>query len=802
VCCAQPLPFDPTPLQDVIQDRAGRIWGIHRDSGLSRWDGQRWQATEVSLPGLEIADPPTQVTLSPHAFPLLLQTNLQGTAYVCWAGSDGFAGVESPFWITRLADGEPPQSAAFSAQLASAFVAFGSDGIGWLTEAGPRIYRIGPDLKVELAYTIRSNQMAGTRFDQYNPVQAVSDGAGGVLVWGEQRFRELATLRGLLLASDSGVVEVPRIEGLPETGFSFLTAVGPGLLWAGVPEWDPAADLYQIDLKAERVTRIPEPSPAAFAHVLGIHSVGHDRYVMAADRSPNQTLWRWRAGSWQKIGSPLDSAPFDDYYRISRPLVSDPHGTWIGTGGNGMLLVPASEGYAVATYDWRSGQPLESVHRIASLADGGMLLVGFGQGTTTLRIDDLVEGRTISSRILDVWKNAGNLQGDSMGHLWTLLGSALEEVSLAKWDGIGWKRHALPPQVSQGDLGFALGTDTLGRLWVPYRERVWMADRQQLKLTDKVVVFQPRTQKWQHFDSLESAIVDLVHLNDQARVNLPGFHQPDMADGHRICFLGTDWVQGDRVVHYYDGEIWRRWDLASVGFVRPGYIGLPFFTDEGTLAINISTTRRGNATALFDGQRWETAPFRSAGIRDPFNLSRPPGGRSRDGTLPGGVMPAPWKAERQQLIPTELGISIPQFRMEEVHPFLGARRVDQVWTDARGNLVLSTQLPAGNLSGHRQYVVLAPLDSKAPPRLELVKIEPGGVGVELQLGVGGASSAPYQEGFTAVEMEDGQMILHWAGQAILEVADQVEGPWTPIPHAASPHAVVTSNPSGFYRIRR
>lgn len=152
---------------------------------------------------------------------------------------------------------------------------------------------------------------------------------------------------------------------------------------------------------------------------------------------------------------------------------------------------------------------------------------------------------------------------------------------------------------------------------------------------------------------------------------------------------------------------------------------------DGFAAINISTTRLGNATALFDGQRWETAPFRSAGIRDPFNLSRPPGGRSRDGTLPGGVMPGPWKAERQQLIHTESGISIPQFRMEEVHPFLGARRVDQVWTDARGNLVLSTQLPAGNLSGHRQYVVLAPLDSKAPPRLELVKVDPGGVGVEL-----------------------------------------------------------------------
>lgn len=800
MCCAQPLPFDPTPLEDVIQDRAGRIWGIHRDSGLSRWNGQRWQATEISLPGLAIADQPTQATPSPQAFPLLLQTNLQGTAYVCWAGSDGFAGVESPFWITRLGDGEPPQSATFRAQLASTFVSFGPDGIGWLTEAGPRIYRIGPDLKVELAYTIRSNQMAGTRFDQYNPVQAVSDGAGGVLVWGEQRFRELATLRGLLAASDSGVVEVPGIEGLPETGFSFLTAVGPGLLWAGVPEWDPAADLYQIDLKAGRVTRIPEPSPAAFAHVLGIHSVGHDRYVIAADRSPNKTLWRWRAGSWQKLWSPLDSAPFDDYYRISRPLVSDPHGTWIGTGGNGMLLVPASEGFTVASFDWRSGQPLESVHRIASLADGGMLLVGFGQGTTTLRIDHLVEGRTISTRILDVWKNAGNLQVDSRGHLWTLLGAVSEEVTLAKWDGIRWERHALPPQVRQTDLGFALGTDTLGRLWVPYRERVWMADQQKLKLTDKVVVFQPLTETWQPFDTLESAFVDLVHHDEQARVNLPGFHQPDMAAGHRICFLGTDWVQGDRVVHYYDGEVWRRWDLASVGFVRPGYIGLPFFTDQGNLAINISTTRRGQATAQFDGQRWATAPFRSAGPRDPIN--RPHGRDFRGSSRSSGGLPGTWKAERQQLIHTELGISIPQFRMEEVHPFLGARRVDQVWTDARGNIVLSTQLPAGNLSGHRQYVVLAPLDSKAPPRLEVVKIEPDGVGVELQLGLGGASSAPFEEGFSAVEMEDGQMILRWSGQAILEVADQVEGPWTPIPHAASPHAVVTSNPSGFYRIRR
>lgn len=819
VCCwcawaaisgGQPLPFVPTPIDNLTPDRAGRVWAIHRDTGLSQWNGHNWQPFEVPLPPPPATDPtdPTDLPQPPRAFPLLLQTNLQGTAYVLWAQRGGSTEQEGSFWITQLGDTGPPLSAVFRARLSAAFVAFaafGPDGHGWLTEAGPHIYRIRPDLKVELAYTIQPDRMAGTRFDQFNPVQATPDERGGVWLWGEQRFRDLATLRGLWVANESGVSESPPIEGLPSSGFSFLTPVAPGLLWAGVPAWDPATGLYQIDGKSQRAVRLPDPSPAAFAHVLGVHPVGEDRYVIAADQSPNLTLWRWRKGSWQELFAPLDAASFDDYYRIARPFFTSPEGLWIGTGGNGLLHVPASADSTAVVYDWRKGQPLESVHRIVPLEAGRVLMAGFGQGTTYLRLDDLQRGRTISPRIVDLWKTGGNLQVDSKGHLWTLLGTRVPgappaEPVLARWDGAEWTPHPLPLHVRQGDLGAPLGLDTQGRFWVPYRERLWIPERQELRLTDKVDVFLPTTSRWEHFDSLESAFTNLLRAAAHARVDLPGPQQPEFGADGRICFLGMDWARRDRFVHYFDGAAWHRWDLASVGFARPGSIGQPYFIDGATLAINFGATRNGDVTARFDGQRWSTVPFRSAGPRDPMNLSHPTNSRSHPTLVANDATARTRPIDRRRLASSEPGISIPQFRTEDVHPFIGARRPDQVWTDARGNLVLSTRLSAGNLSGHRQYLVLAPLDPKTPARMDRLKLDSGGV--ELLLGAANHPSVPIPEGFTAVEIDDRVMVLRWSGNAVLEVADHVEGPWMPIPHAASPHAVPTTKPSGFYRIRR
>ena len=96
--------------------------------------------------------------------------------------------------------------------------------------------------------------------------------------------------------------------------------------------------------------------------------------------------------------------------------------------------------------------------------------------------------------------------------------------------------------------------------------------------------------------------------------------------------------------------------------------------------------------------------------------------------------------------------------------------------------------------------MIAPLDAQAPSRLEMVKVDPAGV--EVQLGSVPAASPSSGEGFSGVDVTDDQMGLRWAGEGVLEFAERVEGPWTPVADATSPHTVTTTLTAAFYRIRR
>ena len=43
---SEPLPFDPTPVEDPAQDGAGRVWAIGEELGLLRWNGDKWEWDE------------------------------------------------------------------------------------------------------------------------------------------------------------------------------------------------------------------------------------------------------------------------------------------------------------------------------------------------------------------------------------------------------------------------------------------------------------------------------------------------------------------------------------------------------------------------------------------------------------------------------------------------------------------------------------------------------------------------------------------------------------------------------------
>ena len=126
---AQPLPFDPTPVRDVIQDGLGRIWAIGPEPGLLLWRGGRWRPQTLVLPSPDTNSVANADGLK-GAFPILLQTNQLGVVHVVWGAMDRSDETESAYWITRIDGTNTPVSAVFKASLATPFLAFESEGTG------------------------------------------------------------------------------------------------------------------------------------------------------------------------------------------------------------------------------------------------------------------------------------------------------------------------------------------------------------------------------------------------------------------------------------------------------------------------------------------------------------------------------------------------------------------------------------------------------------------------------------------------------------------------------------------------
>jgi hypothetical protein len=88
-----------------------------------------------------------------------------------------------------------------------------------------------------------------------------------------------------------------------------------------------------------------------------------------------------------------------------------------------------------------------------------------------------------------------------------------------------------------------------------------------------------------------------------------------------------------------------------------------------------------------------------------------------------------WLPANQQLFRSDAGISVPQFDLQDVHPLIGARRVTQVWVDAKRYIILGTALAPGDSSNLGEYVVLAPKEFLAQSQAysERTRANPAGI---------------------------------------------------------------------------
>ncbi|MBI2926065.1 MAG: hypothetical protein HYY24_10210 [Verrucomicrobia bacterium] len=720
---AAPLPLVPLRVRDVAQDATGLVWAIDQTGALFRWIAGRWDEVGFS-PVHSDGAAGDSVAVSQHrgAHALLLASTPAGDVWALWSRADGYVGGEENYWLSRHRGARSEPISAFRAWLESADLFVDSKGNGWLTQTGPTIHRVAPDGTVTLAHSLTADQRTVHSDDRLNPVRAGEDGQGRLWFWGHYRVH-MQSLRGFLVWDNGQFRHHPVIRGLPEEPFDAVVRKDAKTFWAAThhPQW---LSLYAIDTSTLAATRVRELAPGGFDHPAEILSAGPAQFVVSAN-----VLWRFRDGVWTKLVPVLDRAPppSDGVMLGTRPVLSDERGVWIGANGAGLWLVSAADD-SIRRLDWKTGQPLESVHGIFRLPEGRYLLVGLWQGAVEASAEQLLAAPAAGAPALQIWRTGRNLVADDRGHLWSLWdysGQAMYE-----WTGAQWVEHPLPQELREhADLYDHYGFDSRGRLWQPYRKKGG-------KGREYFAIYDPQRQQWLLFDSARQALqAQLVHGADFS-VDVSGSLRPAFSGDGRICFQEYDWERYRRLIQYYDGTQWHEWELRSViGHNRPGHPSLPFFNHTGRLAINFHETSFNKTTREFADGQWGTVGFESAGIREalPFRL-------------PAALRPSPesltpdclvqdrsghcWVTWKQQLYWVGLGRCLPWFAATEPHPFLGVRRIHEVLTDALGNTVLRT----GWTYGERFYVVLPPNHPLPDTSLRILSAELGAAEFEVEGG--------------------------------------------------------------------
>jgi hypothetical protein len=114
---------------------------------------------------------------------------------------------------------------------------------------------------------------------------------------------------------------------------------------------------------------------------------------------------------------------------------------------------------------------------------------------------------------------------------------------------------------------------------------------------------------WPGFPLVQTPLAHYPLSSSEKQIRLKTPDQPAFSPRGEICFKATDWTLRESLVHYYDGQTWRRWDRARVGYQQPGHLGQPFFAKDGRLAINITGSRLA-VTCIFNGTAAGARGFR------------------------------------------------------------------------------------------------------------------------------------------------------------------------------------------------
>ncbi len=685
----------PPHLAQAERDGTGLVWAQCRnsESPLYRFDGKTWNAQPLDL--------------GRQMYPAAMGHLANGAVIALWRGE-----AES-ITLSRHLGKESGVVARGTFRIQGNFngtMLGASDGRLWLTADNPEILRLEPNGNLEVAYTVRPDDVANEKYARtLSTMAAVEDGSGRIWVWSANLDTNRGNLKGVLIFDGTTVHRQETFEGMEGSLISALARKDERFLWAASPQ----QGLFVLNGETFAATRVPPPDEKSFTNILDIVPVGNDLYVIAVDR-PSSVLWRLRGGRWEKLIKRLD----DNRYtrRMFIPAAggvvvnAKPYPWFVGQTGEPVRM------------DWTNGLSGEALDTFLPFPDQRYLLIGRDQyfGPLTLPPEPPNPHRT---RELDL---AGNWTTTPDGHVWMVEQKNLDV--LREWTGLVWKEHALPAEMKYKEIE-PLEGDEEGRLWFVPRDP-----------EKPLTIFDSTKGEWRQFPHIWDALLAMKDkppkfMKEIKRLSRQRTFEPAF-QGRKILYRNSNGR-----VNYYDGEEWRKWLGTEITGARYAQIEAPFFDTEGRPTVNIK-----------DGiWTYAEAKWIQTGTNPKYAEEKSRANQPAPVELPdGGKADSPWSAFRdsrgvywflsgRKLYKAMPGRKVKVFDDDEPNPFTSERLLDGLFVDPHGNAFFRT-------TSHGTSWFMVPPRGGQPPRtaIRLRQMEIDSVEAEVDVESEGPSESRWR----------------------------------------------------------
>ncbi len=680
VCAAE---GDAPRIYDVVCDGEGVTWGIvvYENNGLYRLENDQWRAAPVAgIPGNQCR-------------PLRLARRTDGSAVCLWEDTES----RRLFSVHRGGESKvvaPVTLSAASNGVAGSFLFADSKNNVWLTGSGPDICRLSPEGKADILHVITAEESRGG--GHWNLVGGFEDAKGGLWFYTAGGAVSGVNLRGVLSFDGKDFVShecaLPEKSPLPYLGQ--IAPKDPDHLWVSGHE-----GLYTLDTTTFVLDRLAGQPDDARLQAEIFHE-GADSYFIFSwgGLGAASSLWRWRAGEWEKLLEPVDAYAFRGIFRHRiRTRVGD--SLFVGSSGNGLWFLP--NGGAPRQIDWKRGFPLRDPTRLIALPGSNRWLCVNGEGSTWIGDLSSLASNTpaVPSTRLTFVPTERELTADRRRHLWGVF--SYQATALSEWNGEKWVSHDLPAEaVHPGWIRNMLGIGEDQRVWlsVPTHEK------------DGTLIYDPAQDRWQVYADFRAALEAQVAAG-------PNAEPPRSANMYDLARFGPNgqicYLTRHSKIAWFDGTKWQEWSTPEISGAKTGFYleGPPFFSATGRLRINLSrqTFERSDAGSWVKAPEYEPG-YADNSVRGVGHLPpEPPAGAvtNKPDSIAVDNEGTSWLTWRQQLYRCRDGLCAPMFQSSEAQPFIDGRKLSSAFIDAHGNAVLRTT----------DYLILAPL--KPPPRTSL-----------------------------------------------------------------------------------